>query len=76
MARITQELLASLPELSKAVFSQPTDKFLPVKQTVRPVLLKGERSYQLESFRDNKAYHRNLSESALEAAAAEELEGK
>ena len=76
MARITQELLASLPELSKAVFSQPTDKALPAKQTVRPVLLKGERSYQLESFRDNKAFHRNLGESALEAAAAEELEGK
>ena len=76
MARITQELLASLPELSKAVFSQPTDKALPAKQTVRPVLLKGERSYQLESFRDNKAFHRNLGESALEAVAAEELEGK
>lgn len=76
MARITQELLASLPELSKAVFSQPTDKALPAKQTVRPVQLKGERSYQLESFRDNKAFHRNLGESALEAAAAGELEGK
>ena len=76
MARITQELLLALPELSKAVFSQPTDKALPAKQTVRPVLLKGERSYQLESFRDNKAFHRNLGESALEAAAAEELEGK
>lgn len=76
MARITQELLLALPELSKAVFSQPTDKALPAKQTVRPVLLKGERSYQLESFRDNKAFHRNLGESALEATAAEELEGK
>ena len=76
MARITQELLLALPELSKAVFSQPTDKALPAKQTVRPVLLKGERRYQLESFRDNKAFHRNLGESALEAAAAEELEGK
>ena len=76
MARITQELLLALPELSKAVFSQPTDKALPAKQTVRPVLLKGERSYQLESFRDNKAFHRNLGKSALEAAAAEELEGK
>ncbi len=76
MARITQELLLALPELSKAVFSQPTDKALPVKQTLRPVLLKGERSYQLESFRDNKAYHRNLSETALENAAEEELEGR
>ena len=76
MACITQELLLALPELSKAVFSQPTDKALPAKQTVRPVLLKGERSYQLESFRDNKAFHRNLGECALEAAAAEELEGK
>ena len=76
MAHIAQELMASLSELSKAVFSQPTDKTLPVKQTLRPVLLKGERSYQLESFRDNKAYHRNLSGTALERAAEEELEGR
>ena len=42
MARITQELAAALPGLSKAVFSQPTDKSAAPKVELRPLILKGE----------------------------------
>ena len=76
MAKISEELLASLPELTKAVFSQPVDKADSQKHSLRPVTLKGQRLYQLESFRDNKAFHQNLTEEALEACVRENLEGK
>ena len=65
MAKIVQEFALCLPELTKAVFSQPTEKTGDEKLTIRPVLLKGERLYQVESFRDNKAFHQNLSGDAL-----------
>ena len=76
MARITEELSRVLPTLTKAVFSQPSEKAGEARHTIRPVLLKGERRYQLESFLDSKAFHRNLTEEALLALAQERLEGR
>ena len=76
MARITQELAAALPGLSKAVFSQPTDKSAAPKVELRPLILKGERVYQAERFENNKAFHQNLTEDALLRWAEENLEGK
>ena len=76
MAKIREELLASLPELTKAVFSQPLEKGGDPKHSVRPVSLKGRRLYQLESFRDNKAFHRNLTEEELAGYVREKLEGR
>ena len=73
MAKITQELAAALPGLSKAVFSQPTDK---PKVELRPLILKGERVYQAERFENNKAFHQNLTDDALLRWAEENLEGK
>lgn len=76
MARITTELATALPGLSKAVFSQPTDKFAAPKVELRPLILKGERVYQAERFENNKAFHQNLTEDALLRWAEEGLEGK
>ena len=76
MARITQELAAALPGLSKAVFSQPTDKSAAPKVELRPLILKGERVYQAERFENNKAFHQNLTDDALLRWAEENLEGK
>ena len=76
MAKITQELAAALPGLSKAVFSQPTDKSASPKVELRPLILKGERVYQAERFENNKAFHQNLTEDALLRWAEENLEGK
>ena len=60
MANLREELAAALPGLQKAVFSQPADKLSDQKVTVRPVRIKGKLSYQVERFRDNKAFHQNL----------------
>ena len=60
MARVYQELEQVLPTLSKAVYSQPTDPLAASKLTVRPVSVKGALRYQIETFRDNKAYHKNV----------------
>lgn len=76
MARITQELATALPGLSKAVFSQPTDKSAAPKVELRPLILKGEWVYQAERFENNKAFHQNLTEDALLRWAEENLEGK
>lgn len=75
MGRICEELALSLPMLSKAVFSQPTDKGADTKITLSPMILKGKTVYQAERFRDNKAYHENLSAEGV-AALTGELEGK
>jgi SAM-dependent methyltransferase len=75
MAAIYQELGAAVQELSKAVFSQPVDKLSDKKVTVRPVLLKGQTMYQVESFRDNKAFHQNMDMEQL-LSFAKELEGR
>ena len=75
MARIEAEIAAALPELTRAVFSQPTAEAAAQKLTVRPLLLKGERVWQVEKLTDNKAFHRNLGEEALLALIRSEAEG-
>ncbi len=74
MAEIVTELQAALPQLSKAVFSQSTGILPDSKVSIRPVSIKGQRMYQLESFRGTQAFHRNVDEAGLIAAAGE-LEG-
>ena len=76
MARLREELAAALPGLQKAVFSQPADKLSDQKVTVRPVRIKGKLSYQVERFRDNKAFHQNLDDAALLALVENELDGR
>ena len=76
MARLLTDFEAALPSLSKAVFSQPIDKTDDSKVNIRPVLLRGELRYQLERFRDNKAYHQNLTADELVKVVGNELEGR
>ena len=76
MARLLTDFEAALPRLSKAVFSQPVDKTDYGKVAIRPVLLRGEVRYQLERFRDNKAYHQNATAQELLKIVENELEGR
>lgn len=70
-SRLILDLEAALPGLVKAVFSQPLDNTADSRVIVRPVLIKKRRCFQLERFRDNKAFHRNLGEEELIKAAGE-----
>ena len=76
MARLLTDFEAALPSLSKAVFSQPIDKTDYQKVNIRPVLLKGNLCYQLERFKDNKAFHRNVSSEELLKILEDELESR
>ena len=76
MARVYQELEQVLPTLSKAVYSQPADVLAAPKVTVRPLVIKGRPCYQMETFKDNKAYHKNLEAEELLLLAERELEGR
>lgn len=76
ISRLCADLETALPTLGKAVFSQPADTLADAKVIIRPVALRGERRYQLERFRDNKAYHQNLTAEELMCTAAEELDGR
>ena len=76
MARLLTDFESALPVLSKAVFSQPIDKTDNQKVNIRPVLLKGELRYQLESFRDNKAFHRNVTGEELLKTVENQLESR
>ncbi len=69
-------MLAALPDLQKAVLSQPVDKKAVSKVIIRPVMLKNQRLYQVERFKDNKAYHENLSGEELMELFGRELDGK
>ena len=70
-SRLFSDLEAALPGLVKAVFSQPLDNTADSREIVRPELIKKRRCFQLERFRDNKAFHRNLGEEELIKAAGE-----
>ena len=76
MPNISDILTAALPGLSKAVFSQPTDKAAAQKLSIRPLVIRGETVYQAESIRDNKALHRNLDADGLAALCRDELDGR
>ena len=76
MSRLRDDLAAGLGSLVKLVLSQPLDKTGDSKVTIRPLFLRGGRSYQIERFRDNKAYHENLEEEALLRRFEAELDGR
>ena len=76
MSRLTQDLAAGLDRLTKLVLSQPIDKTADPKVTVRPVFLRGGRMYQLERFRDNKAFQENLDGESLLRRFENELDGR
>lgn len=75
MGRIADELCTALPELRKAVFSQPVDSAAASRVTIRPVRLRGELRFQAERIRENKATHENLTDEEA-IRLAERLEGK
>ena len=76
MARLLTDFESALPVLSKAVFSQPIDKTDFSKVQIRPVMLRGKLHYQLERFRDNKAFHQNVSADDLLKIVGSDLEGR
>ena len=76
MSRLTQDLAAALDRLTRLVLSQLIDKTADPKVTVRPVFLRGGRMYQLERFRDNKAFQENLDGESLLRRFENELDGR
>ncbi len=75
-SRLRADFEAALATLSKAVLSQPVGELAEGKLTIRPVELRGERRYQIERFRDNKAFHQNLNEEELLRVFDAELDGR
>ena len=73
---LTSELSAALDTLSKAVFSQPADRSADQKLSVRPLLIRGRRVFQLERRRGAQAFHQNLEGEALLRLCADELDGR
>ena len=76
MSRLSQELAGSLDRLTRLVLSQPVDRTAEAKVSIRPVTLRGRRLYQVERFRDNKAFHENLDGEQLLRYFAAELDGR
>lgn len=76
MSRLSRDLAAGLDSLTKLVLSQPIDGTADPKVSVRPVFLRGGRYYQVERFRDNKAFHENLDGEQLLRLVERELDGR
>lgn len=76
VSRLSADFEAALPELVKAVLSQPVDELSDAKITVRPISSKNGRAYQLERFRGTKVFHENLNADALLKFFRSELDGR
>ena len=76
MARLITDLSSCLDSLTKAVFSQPIDSTDYTKITVRAVTIRAQAGFQVEQFRDNKAFHRNVTPEELLKLVQQELEGR
>ena len=76
MARLITDLSSCLDSLTKAVFSQPIDSTDYTKVSIRAVTIRGQAGFQLEQFRDNKAFHRNVTPEELLKLVQQELEGR
>ncbi len=76
MSRLYIDLKEKLPMLSKLVLSQPINNELDSKLSVRPLLIKAKLCFQIERFRDNKAYHQNVSDEELLRIFESELDGR
>ena len=76
MSRLSRDLAAGLDSLTRLVLSQPTDSAADPKVSVRPVFLRGGRRYQVERFRDNKAFQENLDGGQLLRVAESEWDGR
>ena len=76
MSKLTEDLALGLEKLSRLVLSQPIDKTCDPKISVRPVTLRGRRLYQVERFRDNKAFHENLEGESLLRLVEADFDGR
>ena len=76
MSRLSTDLAAGLETLGKLVLSQPLDKTAEAKLSVRPLFLRGQRLYQVERVRDNKAFHENLDGETLLRRMETEWDGR
>ncbi len=76
MSRLWEDLAAGLERLTRLVLSQPVDKTAEAKISIRPVQLRGGRRYQIERFRDNKAFQENVEAEELLRRFAAEFDGR
>ena len=65
MSRLVTDLAAALDSLTRLVLSQPVDRSAEPRISIRPLFLRGERLFQVERIRDNKAFHENLDGESL-----------
>ena len=75
-SNLTRDLEAALGLLSKAVLSQPIAPELDSRVDIRPLKLRGRDLYQIERFRDSKAFHQNVDGEELLRIFARELDGR
>lgn len=69
-----EELVQKKEMVLQAILSNPREKEKGSKIKIRPMLLKGERMYQAESFIGTKAFHENFSMDMLASYVVEKME--
>lgn len=69
-----EELVQKEEMVLQAILSNPREKEKGSKIKIRPMLLKGERMYQAESFIGTKAFHENFSFGMLASYVVEKME--
>lgn len=76
MSRITEDISSVSDDIIKIVLSEPEKDADFQKAVIRPLKIKGEDAFQLERFKENKAFHLNCKASELVAVFSHELDGK
>lgn len=65
LRRLIQEYIEKEETIQSAIVSNPVNRDKISKVKLRPVMVKGQLSYQAESFVGTKAYHKNLTPKEL-----------
>ena len=76
VSRLSADFEAALPELEKAVLSQPTDALSDSKISIRPIETKRGTAYQIERFKDTKVFHENLGAASLLKLFRSDFDGR
>lgn len=76
MSRVSEDISSFIPDVVRIVMSEPEKDAEYSKIVIRPVLIKNERCFQFERYKENKVFHLNCRENELSGIFSAEFDGK
>lgn len=76
MSRVSEDISSFISDVVRIVMSEPEKVAEYSKIVIRPVLIKNERCFQFERYKENKVFHLNCRENELSGIFSAEFDGK